>query len=37
MIEKLTAAACAEWVRGKGADCARLAPVFALMKRLPEP
>lgn len=32
-----SAAACAEWARGKGADCARLAPVFALLERLPEP
>jgi hypothetical protein len=37
MREKLTASACGEWVEGKGADCARLAPVFALLKRLPEP
>ena len=28
---------CTEWARGKGADCARLAPVFAQLRRLPEP
>ena len=37
MIETLTARACGEWKKGKGADCARLAPVFDLLKRLPEP
>ena len=37
MRASLTAGGCAEWGRGKGADCARLAPVFALVKRLPEP
>lgn len=34
---KLPATACGTWPGGKGADCARLAPVFELMKRLPEP
>jgi hypothetical protein len=37
MTERLKAEACAEWSAGKGADCSRLAPVFALLKRLPEP
>ena len=37
MMQQLTANACAEWARGKGADCARLEPVFALLRRLPEP
>jgi hypothetical protein len=35
--QALGAKACGQWARGKGADCARLAPVFALLKRLPEP
>ena len=34
---KFSAASCGVWQKDKGADCARLAPVFALMKRLPEP
>jgi hypothetical protein len=37
MTSKLTGGACAEWTRGKGADCARLAPIFELLKKLPEP
>ena len=37
MTSKLTARACAEWAAGKGADCSRLAPLFELLKRLPEP
>jgi hypothetical protein len=37
MTERLTGQACGEWAPDKGADCARLAPVFALVKRLPEP
>ena len=37
MTARLTADACAEWTAGKGADCSRLAPVFALLARLPEP
>ena len=37
MVEKLTATACEEWMPGKGADCTRLQPVFALLRRLPEP
>lgn len=35
--EKLTPTACATFAPGKGADCARLAPLFALLSRLPEP
>jgi hypothetical protein len=34
---KLAPGACGTWQAGKGADCARLAPVFALLERLPEP
>jgi hypothetical protein len=37
MLEKLPARACGEWKPGKGADCSRLAPVFDLLKKLPEP
>ncbi|MGH9346494.1 MAG: hypothetical protein ACRD26_04425 [Vicinamibacterales bacterium] len=37
MTARLTADACAEWSPGKGADCARLEPVFDLLKLLPEP
>jgi hypothetical protein len=37
LTRQLTANGCAEWARGKGADCARLEPVFALLRRLPEP
>jgi hypothetical protein len=37
MIENLTPTACQEWAPGKGADCSRLQPVFALLRRLPEP
>ena len=37
MMDRLTTTACAEWSPGKGADCARLQPVFALLRRLPEP
>ena len=37
MIEKLAGTACEQWMPGKGADCARLQPVFALLRRLPEP
>ncbi len=37
MREKLTATACEEWAPGKGAACARLQPVFALRRYLPEP
>ena len=36
MTEQLTARECAEWGSGKGADCTRLQPVFALLRRLPE-
>lgn len=34
---QLSTTACGEWAPGKGANCARLAPIFALLKRLPEP
>ena len=37
MIEKLGTTGCQEWAPRKGADCTRLAPVFALLRRLPEP
>lgn len=37
LLAKLTGDACAEWAAGKGADCARLQPVFDLRRRLPEP
>jgi hypothetical protein len=37
VLQKLGPKACAEWLPGKGADCARLANVFALRDRLPEP
>jgi hypothetical protein len=37
LLERLSATECRQWRDGKGADCARLAPVFALMRRLPEP
>ena len=37
MMRIMTPDACAGWAPGKGADCARLSPVFALLKRLPEP
>jgi hypothetical protein len=34
---RVTAPVCTQWARGKGADCARLAPVFGMLERLPEP
>jgi hypothetical protein len=34
---KLPPRACGMWSPEKGADCSRLAPVFELLKRLPEP
>jgi hypothetical protein len=37
MIETLSGITCEQWAPGKGADCARLEPVFALLRRLPEP
>jgi hypothetical protein len=37
IVAKLTAEGCGEWAPGKGADCARLRPVFELRKLLPEP
>lgn len=37
LAAQLPATKCGEWQAGKGADCARLAPVFALRSRLPEP
>ena len=37
VLAKLSPTACETWQPGKGADCARLTPVFALLKRLPEP
>ena len=37
MRTRLTTDVCAEWAPGKGANCARLAPVFGLLERLPEP
>ena len=37
VLEKLSPTACVVWQQGKGADCARLAAVFALRDRLPEP
>jgi hypothetical protein len=37
IMEQLPARACGEWKPDKGADCSRLAPVFELLKRLPEP
>jgi hypothetical protein len=37
MTARLTDRACGEWKLAKGADCSRLAPVFDLLKRLPEP
>lgn len=37
LLERLPPTACGQWAPGKGADCARLAPVFALLGRLPEP
>jgi hypothetical protein len=36
MLEKLPARSCGQWKAGKGADCAKLAPVFDLLNRLPE-
>ena len=35
--DKLPPMKCGSWREGKGADCARLAPVFEQLKRLPEP
>jgi hypothetical protein len=37
LIARLTGDRCAEWTEEKGADCSRLAPVFDLLARLPEP
>jgi hypothetical protein len=37
LSQRLSSAPCGTWESGKGADCTRLAAVFALMKRLPEP
>lgn len=37
MTARLPSDACGEWAPGKGADCSRLAPIFALRKLLPEP
>jgi hypothetical protein len=37
MRARLTGDACGEWSADKGADCARLAPLFELRARLPEP
>jgi hypothetical protein len=37
LLQKLAPDRCGEWQAGKGADCARLAPLFDLIKRLPEP
>jgi hypothetical protein len=37
LLAKLPVRACGEWATGKGADCARLQPVFELLGRLPEP
>jgi hypothetical protein len=37
LLERLSPAVCTTWQQDKGADCSRLAPVFALLKRLPEP
>jgi hypothetical protein len=37
LLAKLSPRACENWQPGKGADCARLTPVFALLERLPEP
>lgn len=37
IMEKLPARTCGQWKPAKGADCSQLAPVFALLKRLPEP
>ena len=36
MLKKLPARACGEWKPDKGADCAKLAPLFDLLKLLPE-
>jgi hypothetical protein len=37
MLDKLPVRACGEWGAGKGADCARLQPIFEWLGRLPEP
>jgi hypothetical protein len=37
LASKLPSTRCETWRPGKGADCARLSPVFALLHRLPEP
>ena len=37
LLEKLGGEGCATWRPTTGADCTRLASVFALKKRLPEP
>lgn len=37
MTVKMSESSCSEWAPGKGADCARLRPIFALLSRLPEP
>jgi hypothetical protein len=37
MLATLKARECGTWKVGTGADCSRLAPVFGLLKRLPEP
>lgn len=37
LLRTLPERACGEWAAGKGANCARLQPVFELLGRLPEP
>lgn len=37
LVGRLPVRECGEWAAGKGADCARLTPIFALLARLPEP
>jgi hypothetical protein len=37
VLARLPARACGEWAAGKGAECARLQPIFEWLGRLPEP
>ena len=37
LLAKLPVKACGEWAEGKGADCARLRPIFEWLRLLPEP